>query len=151
MTALAPLVEADATSKRWTKEHVWDLIVKARLAFNGVGLMVSGGTPGRVSGVRAEIAGASQATMFSPSVLKVFHWLRVYAKPEEMIVLHEYLKWRAGGYPDHSLADIARGHGWTEDRVKYVRKAFCKRVAESLHERGVPWFDLTPDGAVILP
>jgi hypothetical protein len=146
--AIAAEATPTASEARWTGAHVCHLFVMARLSIAGRSYLVMGGDPGRVEGVLSMGVGHTDQPM-PPGALKVLHWLGRVDDPTEKAMLREYLRYKTGAAEGHSLANLIRGHGWTERQFNRTRERVCQRVADDLIRRGVPLFDLTSDGKVL--
>jgi hypothetical protein len=141
----------------WTGEHVCDLFIKARRAFSGRAFMVSGGVPGAAQGAELTPIGIVDVPM-PPGPLKVMHWFNRYLTEHEKPLIREWLRVKVGA-GGMSLRETVDAHpSWgrqgasREARWKWYnrqRAALCERVAADLRLRGVPWFDLDPEGHVI--
>jgi hypothetical protein len=149
-----------STEPAWSGDHVCDLLVRARKAFNGRALVVSGGEAGKVWGAVALAVDhpTGRDVPFAPGPLKVLHWLQRYASPEprrlpghrwgpsELEVMREYLRIRAHGGSVGSINEFVRAKGSAWSNFDRVRRRVCERAAADLVARGVPWFDLDERG-----
>lgn len=142
MTVLAPSLEADAASERWTAEHVCDLFCKARVAFSGVTIRAQLGQLEDLSKVIGD-------QRFAPGALKVMMWLSRYGPaPGDVVMFREWLRVKAHGGGDASLRGLCAEKGWSWSTFKEARRRVCARVAAGLTRDGIPWFDLNEDGTV---
>jgi hypothetical protein len=144
----------------WSGEHVCELLVRARRAFSGRVLVVSGGTPGKVWGTSAVLIDGPPGcdAAFPPGPLKVLHWIQRYTSehptplprhewgPSERVVIREYLRIRAHNGSAGTINELVRSKGRTWQGFDRIRRRVCERIAADLTARGVPWFDLHEDG-----